>query len=200
MYYDAVENQHGLPHDPFKSIVAPRPIGWIGTNSKDGVPNLAPYSFFNAFSDRPHIIGFSSSGYKDSVRNVDATGNFTCSFVSADLLEQMNVSSAAYDSGINEFDEAGLSVRESVAIAAPGVEGALAILECQHLETKHLTDLSGNFADSYLVLAQVVGIYIDDSCIVNGRFDITSARPAARLGYMDYAVVDDVFEMFRPKL
>jgi flavin reductase (DIM6/NTAB) family NADH-FMN oxidoreductase RutF len=200
MFYETSTNQHGLPHNPFKAIVVPRPIGWIGSSNSPGQHNLAPYSYFNAFSDQPPIVGFSSTGYKDSVRNIDATGNFTCNFVSAEFTEKLNVSSAGFSPDINEFDQAGIAIRPSKMVDAPGVEGAAAILECRHLETKQLADLDGKHIESYLVLGQVVGIYIDDGCLVDGKFDSAVVKPIARLGYLDYTTVEKVFSMRRPNV
>ncbi|MEO1200321.1 MAG: flavin reductase family protein [Pseudomonadota bacterium] len=198
MFYDAVENAHGLKHDPFKALVAPRPIGWISSISADGVANLAPYSFFNAVNDRPHIVMFSSTGVKDSVVNIDATGEFVCNLATFDLKDEMNTSSAAYGSQVDEFEASGLETAPSKMVRPPRVKRAPAALECRHLETKRLTDLNGVPLQGHVVFGQVVGIHIDDSLVSDGLVDITRARPIARLGYMDYAVVNEVFAMPRP--
>ncbi|MGI3782051.1 MAG: flavin reductase family protein, partial [Janthinobacterium lividum] len=120
---------HRLAHDPFNSIVAPRPIGWIGTRSRDGVRNLAPYSFFNALSYTPPLVGFSSIGDKDSVRNARETGVFTWNLVTRALAEQMNATST--QAGVDEFDRAGLEAAESEDIAAPRVAAAPVSFECR---------------------------------------------------------------------
>ncbi len=198
MFYDAVRNAHGLRHDPFKALVAPRPIGWIGTLSADGRRNLAPYSYFNAVSTSPHIVAFSSEGQKDSVTNVDATGEFSCSLAVFDLKEAMNQSSAAVDSGVDEFELSGLTPAPCEMIAAPRVAESPVALECRHLQTIRLEGLEGQEARARLVLGQVVGIHIDEALISEGKVDITRARPLARLGYRDYCVVDEVFAMERP--
>ena len=104
MFYEPRLRNHGLKHDPFKALVVPRPIGWIGTVDAQGRPNLAPYSFFNGISDRPPLVYFSSAGHKDSLRNAQATGGFTCSLATSALRDPMNLSSAAVASGVDEFD------------------------------------------------------------------------------------------------
>lgn len=199
MFYETAKNDHGLPHNPLKAIVAPRPIGWISSLDKDGRANLAPYSFFNCLCDRPPIVMFSSSGYKDSVANIDATGEFVCNMASWDLKDEMNLSSAAVPHETSEFELAGLEAAPSRLIKAPRVARAATALECRHLETIHLKGLDGQETDSYMVLGQVVGVHIDDRVIVDGRVDVTRYKPLARLGYMDYAVVSEVFQMARPK-
>ncbi len=199
MFYETDKNDHGLPHNPFKAIIAPRPIGWISSLDKDGRPNLAPYSFFNAIGDRPPMVVFSSTGYKDSVANIDATGEFVCNMASWDLKDAMNTSSAGVPSETNEFELAGLETAQSRLVKAPRVAKAVTALECRHIQTQHLKDLDGNATDNYLVIGQVVGIHIDDSVIVDGKVDVTRYKPLSRLGYMDYAVISEVFEMGRPK-
>jgi flavin reductase (DIM6/NTAB) family NADH-FMN oxidoreductase RutF len=119
MFYEAATNAHGLPHDPFKAIVSPRPIGWIGSKGKDGSVNLAPYSYFNAISDHPKMVMFSSSGRKDTVRNVEETGVFTTSMVSRELAEKMNHTSVPAPYGENEFDLAGLTMMPGKLVDAP---------------------------------------------------------------------------------
>ncbi len=198
MFYTTDTNDHGLPHNPFKAIVSPRPIGWISTLDANGRTNLAPYSFFNAVNDKPPMVVFSSSGYKDSVANIDATGEFVCNMASFDLKDQMNTSSAMVPHEVSEFELAGLETAASELVKPPRIAGTASALECRHLQTQRLTDLGGQETDNYLVLGQVVGIYMDERFIVDGRFDVTRAQPLARLGYMDYSVTTDVFEMHRP--
>jgi flavin reductase (DIM6/NTAB) family NADH-FMN oxidoreductase RutF len=199
MFYDTASNKHGLSHDPFKAIVSPRPIGWIGSRGADGSHNLAPYSFFNAISDRPKLVMFSSSGHKDSVRNIEETGVFTCSFVGRDLIEQMNVTSIAAAYGESEFEIAGLTVQLGQLVEAPFVGEALAVLECRMTEVMRPRTLDGSESESWVVFGQVVGIHIRDEAIREGRFDMATARPIGRMGYMDYCDAGDVFEMMRPK-
>jgi flavin reductase (DIM6/NTAB) family NADH-FMN oxidoreductase RutF len=200
MFYETEKNNHGLPHNPFKAIVSPRPIGWISSLDKDGHANLAPYSFFNCVSDRPPIVLFSSSGYKDSVANVDATGEFVCNMASWDLKDEMNLSSAAVPHETSEFDLSGLEMSASQLVKAPRVAKAVTALECKHLQTLRMKGLDGKESDSYVVFGQVVGIHIDDKVIVNGRVDVTVYKPLSRLGYMDYATITEVFEMGRPEV
>ncbi|MFN7011067.1 MAG: flavin reductase family protein [Allorhizobium sp.] len=198
MFYDTQSNRHGLAHDPFKAIVAPRPIGWIGSKGQDGTINLSPYSFFNAVSDRPKIVMFSSSGRKDSLRNATETGVFTVNFVSADLVPAMNASSVAVPYGTDEFAIAGLSAIPGRLVDAPYVGEAHAALECRVTEIHTLKTIDGEDSDSHAVFGQVVGIHIDEGVIRDGRFDVALARPVSRLGYMDYAEVQPVFELLRP--
>lgn len=198
MYYDAIVNDHGLPHDPFKALVAPRPIGWISSLAANGTVNLAPYSFFNALSNRPNIVMFASNVYKDSVRNIDETGEFVCNMATYALREPMNATSAPVDRDVDEFNLAGLTPAPCRAVKPPRVGESPAALECKHLQTIELKDLNGESVDSWVVLGQVVGIHIDDDVIVDGAVDVTRYRPLARLGYMDYAAVDSVFSIARP--
>ena len=198
MFYDTAENRHGLPHDPFKAIVSPRPIGWIGTRAADGSLNLAPYSFFNAVSDRPKLVMFSSSGYKDSVRNIEETGEFTASFASRNLSEAVNATSAPAPHGESEFEIAGLTPVEGWLVRAPFVGEAFAALECRMTDIYRPKGLDGVVSESYVVFGAVVGIHIRDEAIRDGRFDMATVRPLARLGYMDYCDGGDVFEMMRP--
>lgn len=198
MFYDTESNAHGMAHDPFKAIVAPRPIGWIGTKGRDGSRNLSPYSFFNAVGDKPKMVMFSSSGRKDSLRNVEETGVFTASFVSRSLLDQMNASSAAVSYETDEFTLAGLTAAAGKLVDAPYVGEAVAALECRVTKVLTLPDMDGNETDSHAVFGQVVGIHIAEAMIRGGRFDLASADPIMRLGYMDYAGMGPVFELKRP--
>ena len=198
MFYTTDENRHGLAHDPFKAIVSPRPIGWIGSKGRDGSINLAPYSFFNAVADRPKLVMFSSAGRKDSQRNAAETGVFTCNFVGRDLAEKMNLSSAALPYGESEFAFAGLTPKQAELIDAPYVGEAFAVLECRVTEIIEPKTLSGAPSENVLVFGEVVGIRIDEAIVRDGRLDMSIARPLARMGYMDYSEGSDVFEMFRP--
>ncbi len=198
MFYETAKNDHGLPFNPFKAIVSPRPIGWISTVDKEGRANLAPYSFFNAIGDTPPMVMFSSTGYKDSSANIDETGEFVCNMVGYDLKDQMNISSASLPHGQSEFESSGLEMAASRLVKAPRVAKALTALECKHLKTERLVDLDGNETNSWLVTGQVVAVHIDESVLADGRLDITRIRPLSRLGYKDYAVVNEVFEMNRP--
>ncbi|NRP73519.1 hypothetical protein ILFOPFJJ_04427 [Ensifer psoraleae] len=199
MFYDTAANRHGLPHDPFKAIVSPRPIGWVGTRAAGGSQNLAPYSFFNAISDHPKLVMFSSSGYKDSVRNIEETGEFTASFASRNLSAAVNLTSVAAPHGESEFEVAGLMPVEGTLVKAPFVGEAFAALECRMTEIFRPKGLDGVVSESYVVFGEVVGIHIRDEAIRDGRFDAATVRPLARLGYMDYCDGGDVFEMVRPR-
>lgn len=198
MFYETARRDHGLPHDPFKSIVAPRPIGWISSLSLDGVANLAPYSYFNAVCSRPDLVMFSSEGLKDTVRNVRVSGEFVANYVSADMAKVMNASSVDAPHGVSEFDYAGIAREDSRLVAPPRVAGALAALECKVTQIVELTDVEGKPAGSIMVIGQVIGVHIDDKVIRDGRFDPELARPVARMGYRDYLGPDGYFEMIRP--
>jgi flavin reductase (DIM6/NTAB) family NADH-FMN oxidoreductase RutF len=199
MFYEVAKNDHGLPYDPIKAIVAPRPIGWITSMSAKGEINLAPYSFFNAFSTRPPIVGFSSEGMKDSVALVEETGEFVCNLATYDLRDAMNTTSAGVARGINEMELAGLAPAPSRLVKPPRVAAAPCAMECRWLKTVALTDLDGTETDRHLVLGVVVAVHIDDRFIKDGMVDTAAMRPIARCGYNDYAVVDSVFAMKRPK-
>lgn len=199
MFYETATNGHGLPHDPFKAIVSPRPIGWIGSKGKDGSVNLAPYSFFNAISDHPKMVMFSSSGRKDTLRNVEETGVFTTSMVSRELAEKMNQTSAAAPYGESEFDLAGLTMMPGRMVDAPYAGEAHAALECKVTEMFEAKGLDGTPSGSFVVIGQVLGIHINDAALVEGRLDMSAVAPLARLGYLDYADGSQTFEMRRPK-
>jgi flavin reductase (DIM6/NTAB) family NADH-FMN oxidoreductase RutF len=199
MFYETAKNDHGLPYDPLKAIIAPRPIGWITTMGAKGELNLAPYSYFNAFSTRPPIVGYSSEGMKDSVAWVEETGEFVCNLATYDLREAMNVTSGSYPRGVDEMREAGLEAAPSRLVKPPRVAASPCALECKWLQTVKLTDIEGRETQRFLVLGQVVAAYIDDRFIKNGKVDTAAMKPIARLGYNDYAVVDQVFSIVRPK-
>lgn len=198
MFYDTVSYDHGLPHDPVKAIVAPRPIGWISTLDGQGRVNLAPYSFFNIFASRPPIVGFSSEGMKDSVAFIQESREFVCNLTTYDMRNEMNATSAPLPRGESEFEHAGLQMEASQLVKPPRVKGVAAALECKLVSVQELTTHDGQPMDRYLVLGHVVGVYIDERCIRDGRFDMTLARTIARCGYADYAVVDDLFSITRP--
>jgi flavin reductase (DIM6/NTAB) family NADH-FMN oxidoreductase RutF len=198
-YFYEPARGHGLPHDPFKAIVAPRPIGWISTCDRNGQVNLAPYSFFNAFSGKPPIVGFCSEGRKDSVRNAEATGEFVANFVSHALAEAMNKTSAVVSAEVDEFALARLAKAPCRIVAAPRVADAPAALECRLLQIIQLHDLDGQALESYLALGQVVGVHIRRAFLNDGRFDTAAAQPIARAGYRgDYFAMGELFEMLRP--
>lgn len=199
MFYNAETKDHGLPHDPFKAIVTPRPIGWISSQDEQGRHNLAPYSFFNAVCDAPPIVMFSSAGMKDSAKNAKKTGVFACNVATYALRDAMNASSAPLEHGVSEFDRAGLTPVRCKLIDAPMVSEAKIVMECQTLEVKPLVDTKGDRAAYTMVIGQVMGIHIADEFIQDGLLDITAVKPIARLGYKDYAVINEVFQLARPR-
>jgi flavin reductase (DIM6/NTAB) family NADH-FMN oxidoreductase RutF len=179
---------HGLPHDPFKAIVAPRPIGWLTTVDPAGRVNLAPYSFYNAFCEAPPIVGFSSGGRKDSQRNVEATGEFVANLVTRKHALAMNLTSAPFPHGVDEMQRAGLAAAPCRLVRPPRVADAPAALECKLLLALPLKDLEGRPTGSTLLLGQVVGVHINRAFLRGGLFDIAAAGTIARCGYRgDYA-------------
>jgi flavin reductase (DIM6/NTAB) family NADH-FMN oxidoreductase RutF len=188
-----------LAHDPFKSLVAPRPIGWVSTLSADGAVNLAPYSFFNALGERPPMLAFSSMGAKDSATFAGEISEFVWNLVTWELREQMNETSAPLPRGSSEFERAGLELAPSERVAPPRVAAARCAMECKVIHHLALRDLEGRATEQYLVIGQVVGVHLDESAIVDGSVDTARLRPVARLGGpADYTVVDDIFRMTRP--
>lgn len=188
-----------LPHDPIKAIVAPRPIGWISALSARGEINLSPYSFFNLLSSPPTpIVVFSSEGKKDAVSFIEETGEFTCSLATFEMAQQMSLTSAPLPRGTSEFDFARLETAPSTLVKPPRVKDTPAALECKLLSITELTDIEGRKIDRFMVLGQVIGVYLDERYVINGQFDMTAARTIARCGYADYAVVDSVFSIQRP--
>ena len=190
---------HGLPHDPFKAIVAPRPIGWISSIDPEGRVNLAPYSFFNAFCEAPPMVGFSSGGRKDSQCNAEATGEFVVNLVTRKHALAMNLTSAPFPPGVNEFEAAGLTAAPSRLVKPPRVADAPAALECKYVQTIQLTDENGAPFDGWVVIGRVVGVYIDERFIKNGLLDTAAMKPIARGGYHDYSVLTESFTMRRPE-
>jgi flavin reductase (DIM6/NTAB) family NADH-FMN oxidoreductase RutF len=198
MFYEPSRG-HGLPHDPSKAIVAPRPIGWISTVDKEGRVNLAPYSFFNAVSTRPFIVWFSSEGEKDSATMAAETGEFVANLVSRELAEKMNRTAVDAPRGVSEFTYAGLAMAPSRLVAPPRVAEAPAALECKVTEILRPKALDGTETSAIVVAGEVVGVHIDDAYLKDGLFDIVRSGNVARLGYMDYASVNEVFSMRRPR-
>ena len=151
---------HGLPHDPFNAIIAPRPIGWISSQSETGILNLAPYSFFNAFNYKPPLIGFSSQGYKDSVANIERTGEFVWNLATRELAEEMNTSSAMVGPEVDEFALAGLEPAASTVVKVPRVARAQVAFECKLSQIVRLKTAAGDELDQWLVLGEVVAAHI----------------------------------------
>ncbi|MBS0243338.1 MAG: flavin reductase family protein [Proteobacteria bacterium] len=202
MFYETAENKHGLKHDPFKALVVPRPIGWVSTVSKAGICNIAPYSFFNAVGERPAYLIWSSAGVKDSLRNVRETGEFVCSLATWDLRYEMNATSAAVPYGVDEFPIAGLTAQASRLVKPPRVKESPAAFECKLWKEIELPGLPGKPSSYTVVIGQVVGIYIADQFVKDGLVDTGAMRPIARLGYMDYGVLnpENVFSINRPEV
>jgi flavin reductase (DIM6/NTAB) family NADH-FMN oxidoreductase RutF len=201
MFYEPRKRNHGLPHDPFKAIVAPRPIGWISTISAKGEINLAPYSFFNGVSGSPPMVMFASEEKKDSVAFAEETGEFVCNLATWDLRDQMNTTSGPYPRGVDEMKEAGLEAAPSVLVKPPRVKASPCALECKWLQTVRLNDVDGIPTQRYIVFGQVIGIYIDEAFIKDGLLDTAAMQPIARAGYHDYFVAnaDTRFSIRRPK-
>ncbi|WP_119268627.1 flavin reductase family protein [Taklimakanibacter deserti] len=197
MHYDAIDNTHGLPNDPFKAIVAPRPIGWVSSMARNGVPNLAPYSFFNAIAEKPHYVVIGSSDMKDSLTNIEATSEFVVNLATYELREHMNASSARVAPDVDEFKLAGLEPASSRFVKPPRVAKSPAALECRLFQIVPLPDDNGD-ARQWAIIGRVVGIYIDDRFIKEGRVDTAAMRPIARMGYSEYATVEAAWRMRRP--
>lgn len=199
MFYETGQrDKRLLPRDPFKAIVAPRPIGWISTRSKDGLINLAPYSFFNAFASAPPIVGFSSEGAKDSAAFARDSAEFVVNLATMDLWRQVSQTSAPLPRGQSEFVHSGLTMAACRLVNAPRVAESHAAMECKVIEIVALKNSRNQLIDNYLVLGEVVAFHIDDQFIRDGVFDAAAARSLARCGYQDYAVVDKLFTLARP--
>jgi flavin reductase (DIM6/NTAB) family NADH-FMN oxidoreductase RutF len=198
MFYDTRDNSRPLPHDPFKAIITPRPIGWITSVSAKGEVNLAPYSYFNGVLSRPNFVMFSSEGFKDSVKNIRETGEFVCNLATWDLREAMNITSAPMPHGENEMKRAGLEAAPCKLVKPPRVAASPCALECKLVRIVQLTELDGKELDGHVVIGRVIGVHIDDRFIHDGRLDTAAMKPIARCGYDEYAVVTELFRMTRP--
>ncbi|MDE0058879.1 MAG: flavin reductase family protein [Defluviicoccus sp.] len=200
MFYQPRDNDHGLPFNPLKACVVPRPIGWISTVDSGGAVNLAPFSFFNMLSYNPPYVLFSSgmhadSAHKDTVRNVEQTGEFVYNMATWAQREQMNQSALIVERGVDELAAAGLEALPSLLVRPPRVKGAPVHFECRHYRT---LDLPGRIprAAHKVVFGEVVGVHIDDAALTaDGLVDVARIRPIARLGYMDYVSVEEIFSM-----
>ena len=201
LHYYEPANGHGLKHDPFNAIIAPRPIGWISSRDAKGNINLAPYSFFNAFCYTPPIIGFSSTGRKDSVANIEATGEFVWNLVTMDLAKQMNATAAHVAHDVNEFTIAGLTAAPSKLVKVPRVAESRVAFECKLTQIIQLQGADGRKAPAWLTLGEVVAVHIDKTLIKDGVYQTALARPIVRAGRMgDYFEIrpEAMFEMMRP--
>jgi flavin reductase (DIM6/NTAB) family NADH-FMN oxidoreductase RutF len=192
---------HGLPHDPFNAIVGPRPIGWIASRAGNGVLNLAPYSFFNGFNYTPPIVGFASVGRKDSVRNIEETGEFVWNLATRPLAEAMNRCSAPAPPEVDEFVLAGLTPQACRIVNVPRVAQSPVAFECRRTQIVQLKNASGENVDTWLVLGEVVGVHIAKTLLKEGVYDTAAAQPILRGGGAgDYFEItaDTLFRMKRP--
>jgi len=201
MFYEPDKDNHGLPFNPYKSIVVPRPIGWISTISHDGIVNLAPYSQFNNVGYDPPYVMFSGNSFpdsgrrKDSVRNATDTGEFVVNMATYELREAINATSQFLPPDADEAAVAGLEMIASRMVKAPRVAASPVHLECKFHSS---LALPGNAIDQvhHIVIGRVVGVHIRDDVITrDGKLDVLKIRPLARLGYFDYTTVESVFTM-----
>ena len=199
MYYRP-EDGHGLPHNPFNAIIAPRPIAWVSTRGADGHDNLAPYSFFNGVAYSPPQVMFSTTGSKpdrlrgkDTLGNIEQTKMFCINVVEEEGMEPMNASSAGFPAGTDEFAAAHVTKAACKEIACSRVALAPAALECRLTQ---VVEARGD--NNFVVFGEVVGIHIRDDCLVDGKFDPARFGLVGRLGYRDYVVVRDYVELQRP--
>ena len=202
IHYYEPQHGHGLPHDPFNSIVGPRPIGWISSRDREGRLNLAPYSFFNAFNYKPPIVGFASIGYKDTVRNIEQTGEFVWNLATRPLAEAMNQTSAPVPADTDEFALAGLTPAPSRVITVPRVAESPVNFECRVTQMIQLTTVDGAEVETWLTLGEVVAVHIANSLLKDGIYDTAAARPILRGGGpADYFEIDPQhhFRMHRPR-
>lgn len=201
MYFYQPSQGHGLPHDPLNAIIGPRPIGWIASLDGSGQRNLAPYSFFNCFNYRPPIIGFASNGWKDSVRNINETGEFVWNLTTRDLAERMNETSASLPHGEDEFTRAGLTPAPSRIVSAPRVAESPVNFECRLSQCIQLTTAAGSPVETWLVLGEVVAVHIDESLLEEGIYQTARAQPVLRGGGPSaYFTITEAqrFDMRRP--
>jgi flavin reductase (DIM6/NTAB) family NADH-FMN oxidoreductase RutF len=198
MFYEPDKRHARLAHDPFKAIVAPRPIGWVTSMNAKGEVNLAPYSYFNGVSSKPNVVMFSSEGLKDSASFIAETKEFVCNLATWDLREAMNATSAPLPRGVNEMSRAGLAPAPSRLVKPPRVAASPCALECRLIKIVPIESIDGTAIDCHVVFGQVVGVHIDDRFVLNGRLDTAAMKPIARCGYDEYAVVESVFAMQRP--
>jgi flavin reductase (DIM6/NTAB) family NADH-FMN oxidoreductase RutF len=206
VYYEidsANPRAHGLPHNPFKSLIVPRPIGWISTIDAAGKVNLAPYSFFNGVADSPPMVMFAHNGrhkeggYKDSVINAENTGEFVVNIATWHLRAEMQATAAFVPRSVDEMELVGLRALPSIKVRPPRVALSPVHLECIYLQSVRLPTDNSN-EPNVTVFGRVVAIHIDDSVLTDGLVDNAKLRPLARMGYHDYTVVDSVFPMRRP--
>ncbi len=203
MFY-RTDEPHGLPHNPFNALIVPRPIGWISSQDTEGNVNLAPYSFFNGVAYSPPQVMFAASGYhaqgglKDSVKNIQETGEFVLNLATYDLRDAMNMSSVAAPNNVDEFELAGLEKEASELVAPPRVKASPVHLECKYTQSVELLKPIEGDSANLVIFGEVIGIHINDDILTDGMVDMSKADVIARLGYMDYTRVNDVFPIERP--
>ncbi|MPQ56433.1 flavin reductase family protein [Duganella sp. FT27W] len=200
-YFYQPAQGHGLPHDPFNAIVGPRPIGWISSQSAAGVLNLAPYSFFNAFNYTPPLIGFASIGRKDTLRNIEETGEFVWNLATRPLAEAMNASCAAAPPEVDEFALAGLATAPSRIVGVPRVAASPVSFECKCSQIIRLQGASGDATNTWLVMGEVVGVHIAQALLRDGIYDTAGSQTILRAGGpADYFEITpaSLFQMRRP--
>jgi flavin reductase (DIM6/NTAB) family NADH-FMN oxidoreductase RutF len=201
LHFYQPKNGHGLKHDPFNAIIAPRPIGWISSRDAKGHVNLAPYSFFNGFNYTPPIIGFSSTSWKDSVGNIQETGEFVWNLATRDLATRMNATAAHVAHDVCEFDVAGLTKVPGKLVGVPRVGESPVAFECKLTQIIQLQGADGAKVNAWLTLGEVVAVHIDKSLIKDGVYQTALAHPIVRAGRRgDYFEItqDTMFEMVRP--
>ncbi|MDR7051060.1 flavin reductase (DIM6/NTAB) family NADH-FMN oxidoreductase RutF [Duganella sp. 3397] len=200
-YFYQPAQGHGLPHDPFNAIVGPRPIGWIASQSAAGVRNLAPYSFFNAFNYTPPLIGFASIGRKDTLRNIEETGEFVWNLATRPLAESMNASCAPAPPEVDEFALAGLATAPSRIVGVPRVAASPVAFECKCSQIIRLQGAAGDVTDTWLVMGEVVGVHIAHELLRDGIYDTAGSQTILRAGGpADYFEITaaNLFQMRRP--
>lgn len=193
-----------LQHNPYTALVMPRPIGWVSTMGKDGIVNLAPYSFFNAVAGDPPCVMFCANGRnrhdggeKDSLRNVREVPEFVWNLCTYDLREQMNATSEHFPRGVDEMAKAGLAPAPSIKVRPPRVARAKVALECEVYRIVDLPPGKDGITNN-MVIGRVVCVHVADEVISEGKIDVLKLKPMARLGYFDYAVIDDFITLLRP--
>ena len=200
MYYETAKNDHGLRYNPLKACVVPRPIGWISTVNAEGRVNVAPFSFFNLLSYDPPFVMFSAGtheidgGTKDTVANIQATGEFVYNMATWSQKDQMNRTAMIVDRSIDELQASGLEALPARVVKPPLIKGSPVHFEC----TLHqILDLPGRVPSGvhHVVIGKVVAVHIDDDALTDGKVDVVKLRPIARLGYKDYVSVETIFEM-----
>jgi|TARA_B100001167_G_scaffold151560_1_gene98975 flavin reductase (DIM6/NTAB) family NADH-FMN oxidoreductase RutF len=202
MFYEVTDKNDWLTH--FKSLIVPRPIGWISSKNNNGQINLAPYSFFNAIATIPPMVvigpgGYSKSGNnKDTLLNIKNNPEFVCNFVSWDVKDIMNESSYSFDNNESEIEKLNIETENSTMVSIPRVKLSPAHFECTLFKIIDLpSDSKGN--PNHLIIGNIIGINISDKIIKNDRIDIGELKPISRMGYDEYALINTIFSMKRPK-